>query len=247
MKSMTPHYNAEEMRPHPTMAGTYRSVHPQSVESELWRFTLTSLFLTGSGCLGNTEDYGPNLPRFGSSSLIVDCRQTPKTAQSHVAVSTRTEPSDFRARSVAEKLTDLAAALSLNKSQLAQVLRVTRPTVYAWLRGNEPGAANLERLHNLLGILARASVSGAAPLNARFVRQRPGPDEPSVLELLCEEELEPEQITEALKTARSLEEAADQKQRAREARLRARGFGEADSARRREQLARNVALKPWPR
>ena len=70
---------------------------------------------------------------------------------------------------VIEQMQELQAALSLNKAQLAGILRVTRPTLYDWLRGREPNAANAGRVDTLLRILARASVSSASPLNARFV------------------------------------------------------------------------------
>ncbi len=36
---------------------------------------------------------------------------------------------------IAEQVRELLAALSLNKSQLARILRVTRPTIYEWLQG----------------------------------------------------------------------------------------------------------------
>ena len=36
---------------------------------------------------------------------------------------------------VARQVRELQAALSVNKSELARILRVTRPTVYDWLDG----------------------------------------------------------------------------------------------------------------
>ncbi len=50
-----------------------------------------------------------------------------------------------------------------------------------------------------------------------------------------------------LVAVRSLGEAAARREEELEARLRARGFEEVDADRRRDQLARNMALRPWPR
>ena len=83
--------------------------------------------------------------------------------------------------SFAERIQELQAALSLNKSQIARVLRVTRPTLYDWPQGREPNAANAERLRTLLRMLARARVSGANPLNARLVRRPVGIQDPSLV------------------------------------------------------------------
>jgi uncharacterized protein (TIGR04255 family) len=120
----------------------------------------------------------------------------------------RTELSDeFRAviaQPVARQMQELLAALSLNKSQLAEILRVTRPTVYDWLQGREPSASNAERIHALLRVLTRASVSGAAPLGARFVRMPMGLDSPSIIELLVAEDLDEDRIVRTLEQARSV-------------------------------------------
>lgn len=164
-----------------------------------------------------------------------------------LATSVLTEIPDYLAWPIADKVRNLAAALSLNKSQLARILRVTRPTVCSWLQGQEPGAANTGRLHALLRSLSLGSVSGAMPLNARFVRQRSETGEPSLLESLSEEEPAWDRIVEALKAVRRLGNLADQEYAALEERPRSRGFEEADASRRRDQLAKNMALKPWPK
>jgi DNA-binding transcriptional regulator YiaG len=57
---------------------------------------------------------------------------------------------------VADQAREVLAALSLNKSQLAEVLCVSRPTVYDWFDGKEPNASNSDRLIILLRLLARA-------------------------------------------------------------------------------------------
>ena len=69
---------------------------------------------------------------------------------------------------------------------------VTRPTIYEWYEGKDPNAVNCERIRTLLRVLKRSTVSGAMPLNARFVRQPMGSAEPSLLDLLSEHRLDQE-------------------------------------------------------
>ncbi len=238
--------NATAARPGVAMPTEWRPGYRVPAGHELWRLLLRPA-LTGSGCFISAETYASILPAFGSSSLVVDRRQTRPTMPSRLVTSARTEFPDYLAWPIEDKVRNLAAALSLNKSQLARILRVTRPTVYCWLQGQEPGAANTGRLHTLLRSLSLASVSGTMPLNARFVRQCSETGEPSLLELLSEEKPAWDRIVEALKAVRRLGDMAGQEQAALEERLRSSGFEEPDAARRREQLAKNMALKPWPK
>lgn len=157
-----------------------------------------------------------------------------------------TEPANLPALPVAEQVRHLAAALSLNRSQVARILKVTRGTVDSWRQGGEPSLAAVARLQGILRTLALVPVSGTAPLNARFVHHRPEPELPSVIELRGEEKLAVDRIVEAIRTAQALEEDASQRSRDREERLQTRGFEEPDEATRRNQLAMNMALKKWP-
>ena len=165
--------------------------------------------------------------------------------QSGVAGST--DAANLLAVPVGEQVRELAAALSLNRSQLARVLKVTQATVDSWRQGGEPSPVAAARLRNLLRILALASVSGTTPLNARFVSERLEPGQPSVIELLCGQVLVPDRVAQALRTARAVGDADTQGTKDREERLRSLGFEEPDEASRRERLALNMALKKWPR
>lgn len=155
---------------------------------------------------------------------------------------TRLLADGLEALPVADQLKELCAALSLSKSQLARILRVTCPIACEWYEGKEPSSTNSERIRIVLGVLMRSAVSGARPLNARFVRQPLDRDEPSLFDLLCEDRLNEEHITRGLQRARDLGSVACRKRENREHRLRALGFEDPSVERRREQLARNVAL-----
>lgn len=226
------------------LAGQF-SYAPSSGE-EAWLAVLKSVGSGSSGVVTLVTDYGPILPHIGSSSFVVDRR----SARVHTVSLVRSGVSDdFRAviaLPVVEQMQELLAALSINKSQLADILRVTRPTMYDWFQGKEPNAANADRLHALLRILTRASVSGAKPLNARFVRKPMELDAPPIIELLAADDLDEDRIVQALQQARALGETAESRRTRREDRLRALGFEEPTNDERRKRLARNAALKDWP-
>ena len=196
-----------------------------------------------AGIVSGSSDYGSLLPHVGSSSLIVDRR----SVQRWPWIDARLTADRFESIPVVVQVKELRAALSLNKSQLARIVRVTRPTIYEWYEGKDPNATNSERIRVLLRVLERNAVSGAMPLNARFIRQPVGPAEPSLLDLLSEHRLDQERVARALKRARDLGAAALRKRENREDRLRALGFEDPTGNQRKEQLARNVALQDWPK
>lgn len=53
---------------------------------------------------------------------------------------------------ISEQVYKARSALGLNVSELAQVLQVTRPTVYGWLKGIEPHPAAVGRLAKLMKV-----------------------------------------------------------------------------------------------
>ena len=197
------------------------------------------------GIIALDSDYDPFSFYVGSSPCVVADRPiepAAETGTAHDSLGFR----DVLKLSVVEQMQELQAALSLNKSQLARILRVSRPALYEWFRGKEPNPANTERLHTLLRCLVRARASGTSPLNARFVRQPAELDGPTLLELLSEERIDEDLVVNAIEEAQALGDAATRRRSAREERLRDLGFEDPGSEQRREQLARNVALRDWP-
>jgi transcriptional regulator with XRE-family HTH domain len=220
--------------------------YARNTEQDAWLAVLEPARSGSSGIVTLVTDYGPILPHVGSSSFIVDRRSARRAFKSVVSEGS-TGFREVVALSVGEQMQELSAALSLNKSQLAQILRVTRPTMYDWFQGKEPNAANAERIHSLLRILARSGVSGATPLNSRFVCQPMELDEPSLIDLLRGEQLDENRVVGAIEQALALGGSASRKRKEREERLRALGFEEPSSEQRKEQLAKNVALQDWPK
>ena len=210
---------------------------------QAWDSMLKSPSRGTAGIINAGSDLGALLPHVGSSSLIVDLRSIERMSR----MTTSRRSNDEFPLLVADQLKELRAALSLNKAQLARVLQVARPTIYEWYEGKEPNPTNSQRIRTLLRVLARSAVSGARPLNARFTRQPMGLTEPSLLDLLCEKRLDQERLSYALKRARDLGDAAFRERKNREDRLHALGFEDLSRERRKELLARNVALQDWPR
>ena len=218
----------------------------RSAEEYLWLSVLKSACSGSAGIVRLVCGYSPILPYIGSSSSVVDRRASGRIQN----LVTPEASADFRkmvALSIVEQMQELLAALSLNKSQLAKILRVTRPTMYDWFQGKEPNAANTERLYALLGFLSRVSVSGANPLNARFVRQPIDLGAPTLIDLLSEEQLDEERILRTIERVRVLGTSTSTRRKIREERLRALGFEDPSDEQRKEQLAKNVSLQDWPK
>ena len=148
---------------------------------------------------------------------------------------------------IARQVRELQAALSVNKSELARILRVSRPTVYDWLDGGEPNADNRSRIRTLVGLVAEARVSANKPLFPRFVRSGLEPGDRSLLELLGEETIDGVTAKDVIRRAKALGDAMDAQREKREARLRGAGFEEPEAEQRRGNLATNMGLMEWPR
>ena len=216
-----------------------------SVQESLREIMLRLAYSGTGGVIALDDDYDPFSFHMGSSPCVVAVRPiepAAETESAHDSLGFR----DVLKLSVVEQMQELQAVLSLNKSQLARILRVSRPALYEWFRGKEPNPPNTERLHMLLRCLVRARVSGASPLNARFVRQPAGLGGLALLELLTEERIDEDRVVSAIEEARALGDAATRRRAAREERLRNLGFEDPGREQRREQLARTMALRDWP-
>ena len=127
---------------------------------------------------------------------------------------------------IARQVRELQAALSINKSELARILGVSRPTVYDWLDGGEPNADNRSRIGTLLRLVSACRVSAGSPLVPRFLRSALEPVDRSLLELLGEETIDEVTAKDVIRRAKALGDAMDAQREEREGRLREAGFEE---------------------
>jgi predicted DNA-binding transcriptional regulator AlpA len=100
------------------------------------------------------------------------------------------------AQRIVEQLT---AELGLSISACAKTLKVTRPTIYSWLKQKQaPQAVQVERLRH---------VSKVAQVMSGYLRDKPDldlkamlPDGNTILSLLCEDKIDIARIESALRT-----------------------------------------------
>ena len=148
---------------------------------------------------------------------------------------------------VADQVRELQTALSVNKSELARILRVSRPTVYDWLDDGQPNADNVSRIRTLRRLLRESGVSSAEPLFPRFVRSASEPGGQPLLDVLVAETIDEAAVRNAVESVKALGDDIHRGRKEREARQRAAGYEEPDAEQRKAILATNVALMEWPR
>ncbi len=219
----------------------------RDIES-IWKMLLRSIAAGGAGLIlvGSPPDLAAACPRYGTSTSIIDSRAlitlvqvaSPDNPTARVGVVTL---------DAADQIRGVLAALGLNKSQLAAVLRVSRPTLYGWLNGVEPGNANADRIDQICGLLQKEGISGERPLNARFVRRAISPDSRPLVDLLAEDTIDQDHIAPLLRQAQDLTQATSDRRKRREARLRDLGYEEPSDEEQSKAIGRNVATLDWPK
>lgn len=143
---------------------------------------------------------------------------------------------------IARQIRELQTALSINRSDLARILGVSRHTVHDWLDGREPNPDNQSRIRGLLRLLSESRVSANNPLFPRFVKAPLEPGNHVLLDLLSEEKIDEATAKNLIRRAKAFGDAIDAEREQRETRLREAGFEEPDEEQRRANLATNVAL-----
>jgi hypothetical protein len=160
----------------------------------------------------------------GTGGAATDCSITALVqAAVHTAVAGRLAYAGSRGRQESE-LFDVTAKLayvqdqfSLNLSDTAAVLRVSRPTVYAWLRDDsEPQAHNIRRIDRLYALAKEWREMSPAPLGSyAWPTIHEGA---SILGLLSEADLNESAIRAAFSTARRVMERTGEPRRGRRTR-----------------------------
>ena len=142
--------------------------------------------------------------------------------------------------SITEQASEVSAALCINKSQLAEILGVSRPTLYSWFDGSNPNPVNRDRMYAILRILSKTHIGSHNPLNARFVRNPLTEKSKSLFDLLKTDPWSEEEIASVLETAKALSVKVVKKEEAREERWRKLGYEEPSFEERKATLNRNL-------
>jgi len=145
--------------------------------------------------------------------------------------------------SIADQAREVSAALSINKTQLAEILGVSRPTLYSWLDGSNPKPGNSDRLLTILRIMSKSHVDSHHPLNARFVRNPLSEDSKPLIELLKTDSCKEEEITSVFEAAKALSDKVAKQAEAREERWRKLGYEEPSFEERKATLNRNITAR----
>lgn len=204
-----------------------------------------------AGVVSLAPGYGLYFPHVGTSTLVHDERGTPRATAASEAISAAAPAAPVRrgvlALSPADQVTEALSALAVNKSQLAEILQVSRPTLYDWSEGKEPNNANAARLTALLRILEQGGASSRSPLFRRFVIHALTENGMALIDALRSEAWDERRVSALVCAAKALGDEAESRRISKEDKLRALGFEEPSDEQRREQLARNVAMGEWPK
>ena len=112
--------------------------------------------------------------------------------------------------STAEQIALLVHTLGFNKSQLGKVFRVSRQSIYDWLKGANVKENNLRRLTELAGLVQEMAPGKQRPLYHRFTTSPIKEGEPSLLDLLLAEQWDQDRIRSHLSHARELTAKRDE-------------------------------------
>ena len=198
------------------------------------------------GVTGPTPGYGFYIPTVGTSPFVHDQRLPTHDKKSE---STSTSSSlEIPIISVPEQLRELTFALSLNKSQLAKILKVSRPTLYDWFKNAvEPNSGNMARIESVLKLVSQAEITSSEPLNARFVRRPVNNNGSSILQELTEKSLNATLLIKLLQEAKEQSNKARLNRINREKKFRDLGYDELSDEQKKQQLATNISLLEWPK
>jgi hypothetical protein len=149
--------------------------------------------------------------------------------------------------SVAHQACEVLAALSLNKSQLAEILEISRPTLYDWIEGSDPKPKNAQRLFTLFKLLVACGIRSNNSITPMYLRQPIIEGKPTLFQALCGSPMDEKLVSILLHQARQFGEDDKVRRSEREERLRKQGFEEPTPEERRDRLAHNIALRAWPK
>lgn len=147
--------------------------------------------------------------------------------------------------SIGAQAREALAALAISKSQMAAILGIERPHLYAWLADKVGRPTKGDRLRALLGVLAGAGVSSASPLREHLVTQPLELGAKPLFELLKGKDLDSPEVAAALASAVRLSRAIDSAAAQRIASMRATGHKAASEEETQATLDATLDAMEW--
>jgi transcriptional regulator with XRE-family HTH domain len=147
--------------------------------------------------------------------------------------------------SIGVQTREALAALGITKSQMAEILGIQRPHLYAWLADKVERADKGDRLRDLLKLLHDAGITGQQPLRSHLVTEALEPGAQPLVTMLKGKDLSSRMIASALATARRLNRAIDDDAAERQARMRAAGHDPGSDDDRQATLEETLTMMEW--
>ena len=137
------------------------------------------------------------MPTLGTSPLVLDRRNVSKIIP--------TELPRVSYRPTTEQLQIISQVLNLSKSELARVMRITRPPLYDWIKGKSaPKDENARRLNAIAVLVDGVVTPDDRPLFSLFITEPIEQGASSILDYLQQEVLDQAKLTSLLAKARDL-------------------------------------------
>jgi len=96
-------------------------------------------------------------------------------------------------------------SFGLSKSDLAKILGITRPALYAWLDGkSEPNIENIKRLHTIYEIIKTWPDSQRQPLFHAYIERPIAENSHSLIELLSASSIDVEEVRAMIRVIQSM-------------------------------------------
>ena len=134
------------------------------------------------------------------------------------------------------KLTGIRTWLGLNLSQTAQVLNVQRPTIYKWLGGRVPRAANQKRITEIYELAEYWSHLDTRPMAADSRRQIQG--DSSIVDMMSAPELDEVLLRTVMQQLAEFRQKQARQDTSFSAKLKRRGVTEPSDIQQRKSLNR---------
>jgi hypothetical protein len=200
-----------------------------------------------STCIGIGGEFSAPAHHWQGSSANLNCTSVPDVrARRDVGVAAKANQVHQRLLTarIGVQTREALAALGITKSQMAEILGIQRPHLYAWIADKVERPDKGERLRDLLKLLIGTGISSQNPLRSHLVTEPLEPGGQPLVNLL-KGNLDSPEISSALATARRLNRAIEDEAAERLERMKAAGHKLGSDADRQATLEESLTMMEW--